>query len=71
LKTNGSEPWYHSDFLTINEHAWVFQIPVDVLRPKLLNQGINANPHDRLPFQVVADALTREGWRPEPLARVR
>lgn len=71
MLANGSEPWYQSDFLNVQELAYAFSLPVDVLRAKLKNQGIDSQPHDRFPFQVVADALVAEGWIPERLWRFR
>ena len=46
-------------------------IPVDELRPKLLNQGIYAAPHDRFPLEVVIEALEGEGYTLSQLAPVR
>lgn len=68
---NGSEPEYQTSLMSIQQHAWAFSLPVDVLRSKLKNQGIDSNPHDRFPFRVIADALLREGWEPQPLTRLR
>lgn len=66
-RANGSEPFYQSSFPTLNEVAAWLQVPTDVLRSKLLNQGLWVAPHDRYPPEVIIDALEREGYQPERL----
>jgi hypothetical protein len=59
----------------VDEWAYRLRMSVDVLLGHLHNQQIDLNPGDRIPAEVLFDALQKEldkgrGWEVEHLVRV-
>jgi hypothetical protein len=59
----------------VDEWAYRLRMSVDVLLGHLRNQRIDLNPGDRIPAEVLFDALQKEldegrGWEVEHLVRV-
>jgi hypothetical protein len=54
----------------IQESLATFGVSFQQAQAKLIASGYPCGPTDRLPFQIVADVLEREGYEPERLLRV-
>jgi hypothetical protein len=54
----------------VQEALAVFGVSYQQAQAKLVAHGYPVGPTDRLPFQIVADVLEREGYEPERLLRV-
>jgi hypothetical protein len=54
----------------VQEALAVFGVSYQQAQAKLIAHGYPVGPTDRLPFQIVAGVLDREGYEPERLLRV-
>ncbi len=69
-KQKGSVVSYLTSWPFVMESCNALNVSYQQAQAKLKNQGYDVGPTDRLPFEIVKEALEAEGYERERLRRV-